>query len=84
MRELLDLHLGEACFLEHLFGLLLAPHRAQPLAALRQGDRHAVHGGDGVHERPDRVVHVVVEVAGARYVLHQVDAVLFEGVGYPL
>src|SRR5215203_1988005 len=34
VRQLLDLHLLEASFLEHLFGLLLAPHRAEPLTTL--------------------------------------------------
>ena len=66
---------------EHLLGQLLAPHRAEARAALGQRDRHAVHGRDGVQERPERVVHVVVDVAGARDVLHQVDAVVAQGLG---
>src|SRR5215212_10758784 len=84
VRKLLDLHLREAGFFEHLFGLLLAPHRPEPLAALRQRDRHAVHGGDGVEERPDGMVHVVVMVAGARDVLHQVDPIRAQPIGYTL
>ena len=59
-----------------------SPHIV-PRPTLRQRDRHAVHRGDGVHERPERVVEVVVEVAGACYVLHQVDAVVSQGGGYP-
>src|SRR5918994_7943231 len=51
VRQLLDLHLLEAGFFEHLFGLLLAPHRAQALAALSKRDSHAVHARDGVEER---------------------------------
>src|ERR671910_1277667 len=84
VRQLLDLHLFEARVFEHLFRLLLAPHRAQALPALRQGDGHAVHSGDGVEERSDGVVEVIVDVAGARDVLHQVDPVIFKGVGYTL
>src|ERR671910_263282 len=84
VRQLLDLHLFEARVFEHLFRLLLAPHRAQALTALRQGDGHAVHSGDGVEERSDGVVEVIVDVAGARDVLHQVDPVIFKGVGYTL
>jgi hypothetical protein len=81
--ELLDLDVREPGLAEHLAGLLLAPHRAEARAALRERDRHAVHGGDGVHERAQQVVDVVVDVARAGDVLHQVDAVGAQGLGDP-
>ncbi len=48
----LDLDLGKPGFRQHLPGLLLAPHRAQALASLRQRDGHAVHRRDRVHIGP--------------------------------
>jgi hypothetical protein len=56
VRELFDLYVLVPGILEHLFGLLLAPHRAQALATLRERDRHAVHGRDGVEEQAYRMI----------------------------
>ena len=65
---------AEAGVVEHRPCGLLAPHRAQPVAALGQRHGHAVQARDGVEERPQRVLQVLVHVRRAGDVLHQVHA----------
>src|SRR5262245_8713825 len=54
------------------------PHGAQTFPALREGHRHAVHARDGVKKGPDRVFDVLVHVARAADVLHEIHAVGFQ------
>ena len=79
MGQFVDVDIGEAGVVEHFDGEFAAPDGAEALAALGEGDGHAVHGGDRVEERPEHVVHVVLEVAGSGNVLHEKDAAGFEG-----
>src|SRR5512141_1059597 len=69
------LNVRETGFSQIFARLFLAPHRAEPFAALRQRHGHAVHGRDGVQERSDRVIEVLVHVARPPDVLHQVPPV---------
>ncbi|HKN27157.1 MAG TPA: hypothetical protein VJY34_04455 [Roseiarcus sp.] len=61
--------------MEILKRLFASPHRAETLAALRQGHRHAVHAGDRVEQRTQRVVEIAVVAARALYVLGQTNPV---------
>src|SRR5262245_61347774 len=79
--DLLDVLDGEAGFLEQCACRRLAPGGAQPLAAERQRDGHAVHGRDGVHEWPERMANVAGHVTGGLDVDHQERAVWLERAG---
>ena len=42
----------------------MTPRCTEPLAAVSQGNRHAVHGGHRVHERSHWILHVFFQQAG--------------------
>ena len=81
-----EVHLDgrEARLGQELARPLLAPHGAEPIAALGERDRHAVHARDHVEERPAGVVEVLVVVARPLDVLHEVDAVRLQRPADPL
>src|SRR5690606_32805898 len=70
VRELVLLDRAEAGAREVFARLLLAPHRAEPFAALRERHGHAVHARDRVEQSADRMLRIPVNVAGAADLLH--------------
>src|SRR5690606_17717693 len=72
VRELVCFDGAEARAPEVLAGLLLPPHGSQSLTVLRQRNGHAVHAGDGIKQSTDRMLTVLVNMAGTADILHQV------------
>src|SRR3954462_6033257 len=58
-----DFHFSEPGFGQHFARELLAPDRAEPLAADGERDRHAMHEAGAVIERRERIADVVLDVA---------------------
>src|SRR5690606_20655494 len=72
---------AEAGLGEQLTRFLFAPHGPKSFASGGERDGHAVHAGDGVEQGSDRVVLVLVVVAGGADVLHQEAAAGAQGAG---
>lgn len=79
MRKTVRRDRAETCLLQIFACLFFTPHGTQAFPALRERHSHAVHARDGVEKRPDRVFDVLVHVAGAADVLHEIHAVGFQG-----
>ena len=79
MRKTVRRDRPETCLLQIFACLFFTPHGTQTFPALRQRDSHAVHARYGVEESPDRVFDVLVHVARAADVLHEIHAVGFQG-----
>lgn len=71
-------YLSETGFPKILVRLFLAPHRTEPLAVLRRGHRHAVHGGNGIQESTDRVTDVLMYMTRSLDILHEIPSIGFQ------
>lgn len=61
--QLMNLDLFKSRFSEKIPRFFPAPHRTQAFTSLCEGDRHAVHAGDGIEERCERKVQIIMDMA---------------------
>jgi hypothetical protein len=73
-RRALHLGLTEASIAKHLAREWFPPHSAQAGTPIRERHSHAVHQGNRIQKRGERMIHVSQQVAGAAYVDAKVRA----------
>lgn len=63
VRQLVDLHRRESCFVDQFFSLFPSPHGTEAFAILRKRHGHAVHARDCVEESIERMLAILMDVA---------------------